>query len=564
MRNGPPPQTIGVPQHDLLAVRPLRGKGTNVPENESSKNRILTTDLFGRRVIYTPVEDLTEENVIDEVNSALVYHVQNMCEEERLYWYRRGLQPILMRKKERNKFITNFAVVNIAEEITAFHNGIFMPEPAYYVSRNDGTQSKVDQLNEFLYRSGKEDADNELKDWFHTVGKAILYVEPNDDKDAPLKCYALRPMNAFVVYSMRPGNKPAYGVSIVTADATVYLDVWTEKRLFRLKGTKRGEYATDYPDLEVIASEIVSVEPNVLGHIPLIEYQYNSIHTGAFELAINLLDQINNIQSNRIDGVEQFIQSLLIITNAELEEGETNETIKERGILLLRSTQELASKVEMLTQQLDQTQTQMLVDDIYDHVLTICGMPRTSTGGSGSGANGVAILARDGWYQSDFWTQNTINLFKKSNRRFDEILIDVLDRKGLLKIGINDFELNIARSETANIQSKAQAFQTLMAAGLHPELAAAKSGVSNDPASDIAMSEKYLKMRWGDPDAPVAAPGEDVPGMEGPDGAPSDGGGGNGGGGEAPAGGGSAGGAQSAGQTQQGKVYIKGYWQDRN
>ena len=72
-------------------------------ENESSKNRILTTDLFGRRVIYTPVEDLTEENVIDEVNSALCYHVKNMNEEERLYWYRRGLQPILMRKKERNK-----------------------------------------------------------------------------------------------------------------------------------------------------------------------------------------------------------------------------------------------------------------------------------------------------------------------------------------------------------------------------------------------------------------------------------------------------------------------------
>ena len=36
---------------------------------------------------------------------------------------------------------------------------------------------------------------------------------------------------------------------------------------------------------------------------------------------------------------------------------------------------------------------------------------------------------------------------------------------------------------------------------MHPELAAAKSGISNDPVKDMKMSEKYLKMVWGDPDA---------------------------------------------------------------
>lgn len=477
---------------------------------EPKKNNILTTDLFGRRVIYTPVDELTEENVISEVNSALVYHIMNMTEEERLYWYRRGVQPILMRKKERNAFITNYVVMNIAEEICAFKNGYFLTQPATYVSRNDAAQSKVEKLNEYLYRSGKHAADNDLADWFHTVGKAILYVEPNDDPEAPVLCYALRPMNAFVAYSLRPGYKPVYGVSMVTANDTVYIDVWTKNRLFRLEGAKRGEMATDFPDLQVIANRIVSVEPNPLGHIPLIEYQYNSINTSCFELCCNLLDQLNSIQSNRCDGIEQFIQSLLIITNAELDEGDTAETIKERGILLLRSTQELASKVEMLTQQLDQSQTQTLIDDIYEHVLTICGMPRTMTGGTGSGANGVAILARDGWYQADCAARNTEDLFKRSNRLFDEILVDVLKRKNLLDIEVNDFELNFVRNETANIQSKAQAFQTLLSAGLAPELAAAKSGVSNDPVSDIAMSDKYLKMIWGDPDAPVEITQRDV------------------------------------------------------
>ena len=38
-----------------------------------------------------------------------------------------------------------------------------------------------------------------------------------------------------------------------------------------------------------------------------------------------------------------------------------------------------------------------------------------------------------------------------------------------------------------------------MAAGMHPELAAEKSGISSDPVKDMKMSEEYLKMVWGDP-----------------------------------------------------------------
>jgi hypothetical protein len=44
-----------------------------------------------------------------------------------------------------------------------------------------------------------------------------------------------------------------------------------------------------------------------------------------------------------------------------------------------------------------------------------------------------------------------------------------------------------------------------MAAGMHPELAAEKSGISSDPVKDMKMSEDYLKMVWGDPAQVVKA-----------------------------------------------------------
>ena len=132
-------------------------------------------------------------------------------------------------------------------------------------------------------------------------------------------------------------------------------------------------------------------------------------------------------------------------------------------------------------------------------------MPSRSNGQSTYDTTGAAVLANYGWYQADACARNTEDLFKESNREFDKIIVEILRRKDLLDIDLNDFELNFVRNETANVQSKAQAFQTLMSAGLHPELAAAKSGISNDPVKDMKMSEKWLEMIWGDPEKVVKA-----------------------------------------------------------
>ena len=253
------------------------------------------------------------------------------------------------------------------------------------------------------------------------------------------------------------------------------------------------------------AVNLVSVEPNIIGEIPIIEYRYNSTNMAAFEPAVCLLDELNNILSNRADGVEQFIQSLLVLTNCQIDD-EDADSIKQKGMLMLKSISELPAKVELLSEQLDQQQTQTFVEDIFRRVLSICGMPSQATNSATYDTTGAAVMANFGWYQADAFARNTEDLFRASNRRFDKVILKILKQKGLLDISINDFELQFVRNETANVQSKAQAFQTLLAAGMHPVLAAQKSGISNDPVADMLMSEKYLKMIWGDPDAPKEDP----------------------------------------------------------
>ena len=480
---------------------------TNLADNITGRSPVISNDMFGRLDIYSTFDEITEENVKTELNSALIYHIKNMLQEEFLYWYTRGVQPILHRSKDIREDILNIVQVNTAAEIVDFKNGYFLTQPCSYVSRRKGVQTKLKKLNEYLYRSGKLEVDNKVADWFHRVGKGVAFITPNEDKEAPFKAYALDPRSAFVVYSLKPGNEPVMGVNYVVADGKAKFDVFTKDYVFHLSGVQTGKTVTyeKSHDYMTTATTLDSVEPNVLGEIPIIEYRYNSVNTSAFELAIPLLDEISNLTSNACDGVEQFIQSLAIAVNCEFPEDTTITDIRKAGMIALRSIGENKADFKVLTEQLDQTQTKTLVDSIYDEVLRICAMPSRSNGSSTYDTTGAAVLANFGWYQADAAARNTEDLFKESNRQFDRIIVEILKRKGLLDIDLNDFELNFVRNETANVQSKAQAFQTLMAAGLHPELAAAKSGISSDPVKDMKMSEKWLEMIWGNPEKVVKA-----------------------------------------------------------
>ena len=468
---------------------------------------VIRNDMFGRLDIYASFDDVSEDNLVNELNSALIYHVKNMLQEEFLYWYARGVQPILNRTKQIREDILNIVQINTAAEIVDFKNGYLLQKPCAYIGRRNGVQSKVKKLNEYLYRSGKGEADNKTADWFHRVGKGVVFVEPNDDVDVPFRAYALDPRSAFVVYSLRPGNKPVMGVNFVTRDGKAMFDVFTENAVYHLSGVVKGRMISTEPNCDylVTATSVDSVEPNVLGYIPIIEYRYNSVNTSAFELAIPLLDEQNNILANACDGIEQFIQSLAIAVNCEFPEDTTITDIRKAGMIALRSIGENKADFKVLSEQLDQSQTKVLLDNIKAEILRICAMPDRANAGHSTYETGASALASFGWYQADCSARNTEDLFRESNRQFDRIVVEILRRKGLLDINLNDIELVFPHGETANIQSKAQAFNTLLASGMHPELAAEKSGISSDPVKDMKMSEKWLEMIWGNPEQAVKA-----------------------------------------------------------
>lgn len=457
--------------------------------------------MNGRTTIYTALDDLTLDNVIEEVESALLIHSQDVSEMNYLYWYHRGNQPILKREKQIRPDICNKIVENHAKEIVSFKNSWFLTQPIFYVPRHEEGTDKAKTLNEFIYRSGKAIADNKTVNWFHIVGKGIEYIEQRNDPVAPFKVYSIDPRNAFVVYSLSPSHEPVYSVNMAINGDDVIYDVFTKTRRFKLKGANNishNEPISTFTVTQILPfnSELSVYEiPNPLGEIPMVEFFADSTHMGSFEAVMPLIDAINEIESNRVDSIAQFVQSLVVATNVEFPEGTTASAINESGLLSIKSIGQNQASIEILSQQLGQSETQVFVDYLYEQILNLCAMPSTTKGGTSTSDTGAAVLARDGYTQADMAAQNTEDCWRESNEYVDRIIQAIINVNTKFEIDIKDFELQFTRNETANIQSKAQACSTMLGMGMHPVLAFTKSGISNDAVADVEMSKPYLDQK---------------------------------------------------------------------
>ena len=472
-------------------------------EQEKQEERIFVgrNDLFGRRKIFTSEEDINEGNVISALNLALAVHVRNIEEEDYLHWYRKGRQPILLRRKRIRPEICNKVVINNANMVVTFKNGYFLTKPGNYVSRSADEEivKKVKALNEFLYASGKPHADNTTVDNFHTVGLGVTYLEPNERKRKPINVYALDPKQAFCVYSMRPGNPVKFAVNMVTTGNGLKFDVYTDTRIFHLIGgyapVKVGSEEQMHP--HGIATDIVSVEENRIGMIPFVEYQYNANRMSAFESAISIMDDINNMESNRADGVEQQIQQLCIAYNCQFEDGVTANSIREAGMIQLKSVGDNKADFKILTSELNQTDTQTTIDSLYEQMLEKCGVPSSVRDGGSTSDNVGAVYLRSGWASADTDARNTEDLFRESDERFLEIFLRILEQKNLLTgLEPEDVELVIERNRMDNLVAKTQSALNMKMLGLAPEIVLERSGLSTDPVKDIEVSKEWIFKSW--------------------------------------------------------------------
>ena len=222
--------------------------------------------------------------------------------------------------------------------------------------------------------------------------------------------------------------------------------------------------------------------------IPIIEYPADNARLGVFEIALPLMDALDELQSNRMDDLVQFVNSFLAVFGASVDE-ETYQKVNELKMLCVPD----GADAKYLSANLSQADVQTLKDDLYQSILTICGVPNRN-GGSSTSDTGTAVIYRDGYATADARARATELMFKSSEKNFLRLILRILRDTVGTRLRLTDIEPHFTRRNYENITAKSQVLISMLNnPKIHPELAFAYSGMFVDPESAYLQSAAYYE-----------------------------------------------------------------------
>lgn len=464
-------------------------------------NKLHLQDLvkgrYGRKIAYTDTESITEQNIVKIVGECIGVFNFNKPVFKYLWDYKNGDQPIRYRKKVVRDDVNNPIVENHAWEIVRFKNGQTNGEPIQCVCtrKEEDVNQAVDRFNDYCKASGKHAKDISSGEWTSATGTGFKAVQRKNSEEIPFRITVPTPINTFIIYS-RHTEEPLLAVQeLKDENGEWYKLCFSETHEFKIKN---GEL------LKLDNGK--KSKPHAFGGIPIVEYPNNQDRVSDIELVIDILDAINNMQSNRMDAIEQFVQSWVKFVNCDIDE-KTFERMKMMGALVVKSNNGSENKadVDIMSQELNQTESQVAKDDLWNNALSISAIPNKqgNTGGDTQGA----VELRNGWDFSKQAAKLKDPYTIDAERKLNNILLTVIrQKKGDkdCKFGIMDYDVQISHSPTDNMQVKGQVFKTLVDAGIHPLIAIKTCGLWTDSEKVYLQSKPYLDVLYKTIDMVVA------------------------------------------------------------
>lgn len=426
--------------------------------------------MFGREVIYTDVEVINEANVTEVLREALTVHEKNRREIQHLYDVYRGKHAILERIKEVRPEINNKIVVNYPYRIVRFKTGYDLGEPIQYVSKTNN--QNVLKLNDYVEARDKRTNDISLVEWVHIGGEGYRYAMATPGQAVPFTIATLDPRFTFVVFDRKIEHNQKMCCTFSedsSGKATYY--VYTDTESFVIKD-----------------NTILSKQTYYAIRQPIIEYHFNNAYLGSFEPVETMCEAIDAIASDRLDGLDQFVQAFMLFKGINVD-SEDFARLKQEGALV--SPPE--GDVEYIISELNQSSTQTLLDNMYQQLLEIVGMPNRN-GGYSTSDTGLAVIYRDGWSDAEAYAKSDEMMFKRSENQFLSLIIDICNDLDDMDISVSDIEINFTRRNYENIAQKSEVLLGMLSSDkIHPKLAFTHSGMFPDPESAYKMSAEYAE-----------------------------------------------------------------------
>ena len=372
---------------------------------------------------------------------------------EKLQRYYEGVHDILLREpKYRPDDPCNNVVCNFAKYISDFAAGYLIGEPISYTSEDQDLDNLLKWNS--IAQTDVQDMDNAKYQSIFGVAYELVYMS---SKQSPTpKTASTHPTQSFVIYNNTVEFKKMAGVN--------YFEI-RDPKTQTLKGfhvivSTAEKYMNFDVTVDYGLNGEVTEEPNYFGAVTLIEIYNNNERQGDFEQLIPLIDAYNCQQSNRVDDVENFVNSLMVLTGQTLgytneEKEESYNDIKKNGVIELAPE----SSLSFLTRQIDQQGNELLRQSIADDIHKFSCVPSMTDKDFASNVSGVAMQYK--LLGLNQITKIKERYIKEGIRERIELFSAIMVNKGMPPVNTDDVTITITHSLPRNLVETAQVISTL-------------------------------------------------------------------------------------------------------
>ena len=468
-----------------------RRAGGNLKQN----GFVLGNLHYGRQRIILDYPEITSSNLFEVMQKALGIHNQNRLDCEYLIDYFLGNQDILSRQPSGTSNINNRTVVNCAFPITREIVGYTFGSPTEFIPKDMEYQEAISKLSD-IYNYEDNTVDTCSGIYASICGVGYMITLPSKDiskdmtPDIPIVHSYLDPRNTFVVQSPEVGNPTILSCNYIVNKVTGKKDYtcYTDKFKFEFTNMDAGT---------------LKVSLNPLGKNPITMVPNSLFLTGDWEQAIAVMNAQNQVTSDSLNDIEGTIKSLLVILGAEFDDQEGENTdlqkIKKNRVLTLTkgdgSTGGLDAK--FIAPKLDSVSVENIREYLEKARNIITGIPDRSANSNG-GDTGMAVINRDGWTDIEIVARLKEMFYKQAKKEQLSVGIEILKKLGLIRkdLSVLNINLSVGRHTTDNLQTKTQAFATLVKTGEIATIDALElSCLTNKTREVVERGEKFRKER---------------------------------------------------------------------
>lgn len=446
--------------------------------------------LLGRQRIYTDADTINKNNVVDVLQKAYAKHRQNVLEIQYLIDYERGEQPLQRAKKVRpdidiqvNSSLPNY--------IKKFKKGYNWGNPILLVQRGNkeihNTDSKTDDsgisgLNEML-KNGEDISfkDQRMAEFIEICGIGHRMIEPksfpkevNETPESLVNIYTLDSRFAFMVYQNGPGQKEMMGVSYAKRSGKNYFTCFTDTERF-----------------EIESGEIKNHSANILGEIPIVEYERSVDRTGCFERKIKEIDALNILESDFANDVSQRTQELWWGDNIDFKEDENGNPLKPKSgdWILTYSSDGKVAKIAPLSSTFDGASTLNAISYQRTTILQDCYVP-IQYESSGGGSTGTATDMSSGWSAAELDALQEQQMTEKGKRKELGLILKAIKTipsrvipadNPIRKVHNSDCDFHFSRRRNYDLINKANFLAQLANIGVSGQHLFKQSEIFPDP-----------------------------------------------------------------------------------